>query len=344
MIVEQIRPRIVTACATGTAGQNGCHYIGGDGLQQAVNDAGPDELVRVELKSGRYSRQTASEHLTSAGRKAKAMLFSENKYIHLKAEADAVLDGGASANMSGIAVRSGSWWLERIRIEGFKADSNDCFESGRTCSRGDGLVSTPSGVAVVYGGRISRNARHGIAAWHNAQLSVRNSIVTKNGGGPGIYVDYDVRALIRNNTVHWNGRTNVWVYSCRGNPSVTVVNNLVTFAREVGGIGAYGIVMSCRDNHLDNDEIHHNLAYGNARERSDCNGYELCEPYVGFGDPKYVNYESADFHLSDGSYARDAGEPSIQDPDASRSDIGAYGGPGACILDSSLPGCSAVGP
>jgi hypothetical protein len=54
-------------------------------------------------------------------------------------------------------------------------------------------------------------------------------------------------------------------------------------------------------------------------------------------DPGFVSL--VDFHLKAGSKAIDRGNPAIKDPDGSRSDMGAYGGPSACILDSSLKGC-----
>jgi hypothetical protein len=47
-------------------------------------------------------------------------------------------------------------------------------------------------------------------------------------------------------------------------------------------------------------------------------------------DPKFVSLVagSEDFHLASGSPCINTGDPSIQDPDSSQSDMGAYGGPG----------------
>jgi len=46
-------------------------------------------------------------------------------------------------------------------------------------------------------------------------------------------------------------------------------------------------------------------------------------------DPVFVDLASGDVHLSVGSPLIDAGDPSLDDPDGSRSDLGYYGGPGA---------------
>ena len=46
-------------------------------------------------------------------------------------------------------------------------------------------------------------------------------------------------------------------------------------------------------------------------------------------DPMFVNALSDDFHLSSGSPCTDAGnpDPAYNDPNGSRNDMGAYGGP-----------------
>ncbi|RME50150.1 MAG: hypothetical protein D6795_10560, partial [Deltaproteobacteria bacterium] len=55
------------------------------------------------------------------------------------------------------------------------------------------------------------------------------------------------------------------------------------------------------------------------------------------GDPRFVDTSGSDplawdLHLSSDSPLIDAGDPHLLDPDGSRSDIGAYGGPGASDL------------
>ena len=52
-------------------------------------------------------------------------------------------------------------------------------------------------------------------------------------------------------------------------------------------------------------------------------------------DPAFVSFSPStpaqgwDFHLLDTSPLVDAGDPALSDPDGSRSDVGAYGGPDA---------------
>jgi len=46
-------------------------------------------------------------------------------------------------------------------------------------------------------------------------------------------------------------------------------------------------------------------------------------------DPRFVNDRGGDYHLEDDSPCIDAGDPAVpfEDPDGTRNDMGAYGGP-----------------
>ena len=57
--------------------------------------------------------------------------------------------------------------------------------------------------------------------------------------------------------------------------------------------------------------------------------YEIGTPGLGClnVDPNYIN-PVVDFHLNSSSLCINAGDPVILDVDASRSDMGVYGGPG----------------
>jgi hypothetical protein len=105
----------------------------------------------------------------------------------------------------------------------------------------------------------------------------------------------------------------------------------------------YGIGGGCFHNpgKLDNDTFSYNLIWGNEGDNTKCGAEELCEDFTGRvnADPKFVNPEAGDFHLQAGSPAINSGAPDIKDPDGSRSDMGVYGGPGACGSDPNLPGC-----
>jgi hypothetical protein len=65
---------------------------------------------------------------------------------------------------------------------------------------------------------------------------------------------------------------------------------------------------------LNNDSLHLDSAYANFR-----------------GDPMFVDPSIGDHHLQAGSPCIDAGAPWILDPDGSRSDMGAFGGPGGAV-------------
>jgi hypothetical protein len=64
------------------------------------------------------------------------------------------------------------------------------------------------------------------------------------------------------------------------------------------------------------------------------------DPHDIIDDPEFVNITpgSEDYHLQGGSAAIDAGDPdpAYDDADASRNDMGAYGGPDP-MVDSEIP-------
>ncbi|MFH0887220.1 MAG: hypothetical protein V1843_03530, partial [bacterium] len=86
------------------------------------------------------------------------------------------------------------------------------------------------------------------------------------------------------------------------------------------------------------------LFYNNVwsiRYRNYCDGGQA-GPYDISLDPLFVDPDNGDFHLLPNSPCRDAGSPevSFNDPDGSRNDMGAYGGPGAADwkpITSGLP-------
>lgn len=49
-------------------------------------------------------------------------------------------------------------------------------------------------------------------------------------------------------------------------------------------------------------------------------------------DPRFVDAQNGDLHLSDNSPCRDSGNPALLDPDGTRSDMGYYGGPDTPIF------------
>ncbi|MFN4181828.1 MAG: right-handed parallel beta-helix repeat-containing protein [bacterium] len=162
--------------------------------------------------------------------------------------------------------------------------------------KGIGAFSHAS--VVVKNALVVNQVGWGVIAYGNARIELWNSVVAKNGNCGVAFWSENASGLLINNIIWKNGSKEQWV--C---PRVGLWNN----AR--------------RENVL----IRSNLFFGNYEKE-----IEGLEGIIGeYGnvavDPLFVDEET--FQLQQGSPARDAGDAGILDPDASRSDLGIYGGP-----------------
>ncbi|MFO7651233.1 MAG: FG-GAP-like repeat-containing protein, partial [bacterium] len=151
----------------------------------------------------------------------------------------------------------------------------------------------------------------GVALWNGSAALVRNCIVDHNTYDG---VSTGAGATIVNNTIHAN-RIGLYDYSGYG---PVMMNNIVTGNSLYGVYGPSGGTPP---------SLTYNCVWGNATD------YHQATPGIGSisHDPLYADTAAADYHLQPGSPCIDSGNPAPQynDPDGSRCDIGAYGGPAA---------------
>jgi hypothetical protein len=151
----------------------------------------------------------------------------------------------------------------------------------------------------------------GVALWNGSAALVRNCVIDHNTYDG---VSTGAGATVVNNTIHAN-RIGFYDYSGYG---PTFMNNIVTGHSLYGVYGPSGGTPP---------SLTYNDVWGNAED------YRQATPGVGSisHDPLYVDTAAADYHLQPGSPCIDSGNPAPQynDPDGSRCDIGAYGGPAA---------------
>jgi predicted outer membrane repeat protein len=160
-----------------------------------------------------------------------------------------------------------------------------------------------------------------------ANLRVTDNVATRGGGG---WLSGTVQASIVNATFAGNEATDLGGHLYAVAP-VRLLDTLLYQA--VDGGGAYGAIEGGSDRF-------YNLAWDNAG--GDWLGWS--DPVGTSGnlavDPLLVAYTADadetndDLSLQDGSPAIDAGSPAIFDVDASRADIGAFGGPDADVRDA----------
>jgi hypothetical protein len=181
------------------------------------------------------------------------------------------------------------------------------------------------------------------ALWiDSSAVTVRNTLV-ENSVGRGITLFYTLsgvqitNTIIRGcaasglaiqsmsyprivNNVIWENRYHGITDS--GNCQPTIINNIV------GRNGRFGIIDSSSSFPL----LGYNDMFSNSLRGTGGTNYmpdSLLHPTDIAVDPMFADSAAGDFRLSANSPCKHAGDPSIHNPDGSRSDIGAYGGPGA---------------
>ena len=212
--------------------------------------------------------------------------------------------------------------------------SNTAFSGCEAAGSGGGIRAYAIGTLEVAGSSFGSNASLGRGGAFESQWirteSITNSLFVGNtsvlGGGIARYAGYD--STITNNTFVDNAATEYggaafleWSYG-------TFTNNLLMGSQ---GSGLYVIEVYS----------YGNTAFGwNAWYDNDVHGggfgYPSDDDLV--GDPGL--FGDGDYRLHGLSPLRDAGDPALIDPDGSRSDIGAWGGPGAVDEDRDGDGLS----
>lgn len=109
-----------------------------------------------------------------------------------------------------------------------------------------------------------------------------------------------VGATIHNDGIHFDGARNISVY-----------NNIIFYSED------YGIFFN---NGNDNIDVRYNVLWNNEQRCN--NGLDNSNIDA---NPLFVNLQNSDFHITENSPCRDAGDPdSPRDPDGTRADIGCF--------------------
>jgi hypothetical protein len=181
--------------------------------------------------------------------------------------------------------------------------------SGGSMPGGAGIFCNSGAKPDISNNRVEAND-FGIVTWNGSNAYIHNNVVVDQNFD-GIVVNADPDVI--NNTVVDN---RIGVYD-GGGYSPVVMNNIVTNSTLYGiyAVGASPVLT-------------YNDVWNNATN------YQNCSPGTGSisADPLFIDPPD-DFHLLAGSPCIDSGNPAAQynDPDGSRNDMGAYGGPGAYI-------------
>ncbi len=244
---------------------------------------------------------------------------------------------GVTVNVKNVTFKDNANENSSVHIYGNNEGCTVNFTSVKVIgSKGAGIYYDGDAGGTVDKSTFTGNEWPGVSVHRSANVTVKNSTF-KDHKHQGIDVNNDSITKIQNNIISENATDGISTHSNSSsiiinntivkntdhgidildNSSGTIINNISAFNKD-GGIRA-----TKKENF---EKLEYNLAYGN--EGGDWNEFDNWPPETNISkDPKFVS--STDFHLKKDSPAIDAGDPSIKDPDGTRSDMGAYGGPGA---------------
>lgn len=201
-------------------------------------------------------------------------------------------------------------------------------------SDGVGFLSNDTSPTITNC-RISGCTKAGIVC-NKGSLTILNNMIFDNYDG---IVTGAGEAIIKNNIIYSNYDSGIVIGT--GNGAITVENNTIShngyngiYASESAAVVVNNIISFNFYGYYQSNSglsvLSFNDVFGNSLN------YRNISP--GLGDisenPLFVDAKKYNFHLKKGSPAIDAGSPAILDPDGSRSDMGAFGGPGADIPTS----------
>lgn len=191
-------------------------------------------------------------------------------------------------------------------------------------SNGNGIVVNPNITATVIGFTISA-AYNGIYLQYRSNTVIKNNCIISNVQN-GIYMDgsysgfsYGLSTTIVNNVMSFNSLSGIannnYMYS---RPNISISNNII-FSN-----GSYGIYLPW----VGTVAISYNNVVGNAS----ANYYGVVADAGDISlNPLFINYTNGNFALQSKSPSRNLGRPGSADanPDGTRNDMGAFGGPDA---------------
>jgi len=164
---------------------------------------------------------------------------------------------------------------------------------------------------------------------YNPSTFVNNLIASNSASEGGGFFLYGSTAVIANNTIAYNqasenggGVYDYWA-------GATIANNIIVGSRDGEGILAI-------ERAHPRPTISYNDVWGNAD--GDYSGCQPGEGDISFG-PLFADTSLGDYHLLVNSPCIDRGDTAwgFRDPDSSRNDIGAYGGPRADMARPEYP-------
>jgi hypothetical protein len=232
-------------------------------------------------------------------------------------EGQSIINGGGN---SGDVVRAiGNDITSATKFTGFTVTG---AISGGGMPGGGGIFCN-SGASPNIGNNRCEGNDFGIVTWNQSGAYIHNNVVVNNNYTA---ISLSSASEVINNTIATN---NIGIYDS-GGWGTTVMNNIVVSNTSIG-IGATNSSVPM--------DIYYNDVWNNGTNYNNCypDGGDISE------DPQFEDEPIGDYRLAAGSPCIDAGNPdsAYDDPDGTRNDMGAYGGPDA---PSTIPMISLTAP
>jgi parallel beta-helix repeat protein len=210
------------------------------------------------------------------------------------------------------------------------------------------FADNSAGIFPLFGARgvIANNNfidnHEAVVMWVSAGPSIIKNIIV-NTVYKVIYGDFTDSMLFENNLVVVGENSGISLDSYGGFKNAPIRNNTLiaesnhtairigNFSNEIENNiisnGFYGIAAYSYDGYSCNPKVQYNDLWNNVQNYYVDGGASIDTSLGGniYLDPMFFGGD--DYHLQYGSPCIDAGDPSIKDPDSSRSDMGCFGGP-----------------
>ncbi|MCA9368859.1 MAG: hypothetical protein H6773_02470 [Pseudomonadales bacterium] len=349
-----------------------CNYFGPLGIQQALSAVEPNGQILI--KAGQYALDSTSQtvfridskniSIKGEGRYQTTLLHSSNTEND---PGSVIFDIGGNSHVAisdlGIVQKGSSLDQRVFAVKAFAYGRDQQNITVESCYFEGGLGFIPISI-----GSYDHSLTNSL---------VVGNIMIAHYGGIKVYSGStsDTKAEIKNNILFGSidpERRIVSIISSDPIDGVSGVLTAVVQNNAAGGNGAnaFDCYNASGNEHSLKCELTNNIAFQNSRLGFSSNtvvNFALFEYNLGFenragnwpsgwpGFPPTTNIsadalfqtsnttkrvKAEDYMLLPNSPARNGGNPQIFDPDGSRSDIGPLGGPNACKLLATLPGCT----
>ena len=153
-----------------------------------------------------------------------------------------------------------------------------------------------------------------------ANLVIRNNCIVSNGDD-GIYVNCDTNSTIINNTISSNSGCGINLKYSQGHRTTSNMHNNIVHSNGEYGISWSGYTFS---------DYYLTVSYNNVFGNSSGDYYKINQGTGNISlNPEFIDYSTGNFVLQVSSPSINLGRPGSADidPDGTRNDMGAYGGP-----------------